>query len=286
MKVCAVVVTYRRPAELARCLDALEAQTVPLDAVLVVDNASGDETAALLAERSAHVEVLTLEENLGGSGGFAAGFRRAFEAGFDWAWVMDDDAAPLPDAHAALRRSFEEHRGGLTALASRLVQNDAGAGGGDPAPIGKAMFVGFAVSRSLYARVGGPREDFFIYTDDSEYCLRIAAAGGRVLEVPTSRVRHEDWKLSRDNVEVSVLGRRLLLYPRMPGWKKYYLARNRLLMGRAHSLPLLLRGLGQALVLATSTLVFCPGDVGLVLKGIRHGLAGISGKIVEPAHRP
>lgn len=33
-------------------------------------------------------------ENLGGAGGFNFGIRRAYEAGYDAIWIMDDDTYP------------------------------------------------------------------------------------------------------------------------------------------------------------------------------------------------
>ncbi len=46
--VAAVVVTYNRKVLLKECLDALLAQTRPLDSIIVVDNASTDGTRVFL----------------------------------------------------------------------------------------------------------------------------------------------------------------------------------------------------------------------------------------------
>ena len=48
--VCAVVVTYNRKRLLIECLEALENQTRPIDAIYIVDNASTDGTPQLLVE--------------------------------------------------------------------------------------------------------------------------------------------------------------------------------------------------------------------------------------------
>jgi len=44
----------------------------------------------MLAERDG-IETIRLNENLGSSGGFAEGLRRAHERGDDWIWLLDDD---------------------------------------------------------------------------------------------------------------------------------------------------------------------------------------------------
>ena len=53
MAVLAVVVTYNRCKLLRRCLSSLEAQTAPCD-ILVVDNASTDDTQALVQRAAQH----------------------------------------------------------------------------------------------------------------------------------------------------------------------------------------------------------------------------------------
>ena len=51
-KTVAVIVTFNRSAKLMKVLDALEGQTLRPDIVLVVDNASTDDTAALVEQRA------------------------------------------------------------------------------------------------------------------------------------------------------------------------------------------------------------------------------------------
>lgn len=92
-KVAAVVVTYNRVDKLGRVLDSILAQTRGVDQLIVIDNASTDSTPQLLAvyQDDPRVEVVRLETNTGGAGGFAAGMERAYARGADWVWIMDDD---------------------------------------------------------------------------------------------------------------------------------------------------------------------------------------------------
>ena len=76
--VAVVVVTHNRAELLTRLLDGLAAQTRRPDAVVVVDNASTDDTQAVLAARTdLPLEVIT-QDNLGGAGGFHRGVRSAY----------------------------------------------------------------------------------------------------------------------------------------------------------------------------------------------------------------
>ena len=61
IKVCAVVVTYDRKEQLNECLKALIDQSRPLEAVLIVDNGSTDNTPELLLEQ-AYIDHLPKNE--------------------------------------------------------------------------------------------------------------------------------------------------------------------------------------------------------------------------------
>lgn len=113
----AVVVSWNGAHLLPSCLDSLLAQTVAADLeVLVVDNASEDGTAAMLAERYPRVVVVRSESNLGFAGGAdlgLAGFRGAFIA------LLNNDATFKVDAIermiSVLEQPGNERVGAVTA---------------------------------------------------------------------------------------------------------------------------------------------------------------------------
>ena len=115
----AVVVTYNRKNLLLECLNGLLSQTVPLNGLVLVDNATNDGTAEELHRRGLINEIppvenekifesrtiskrtrnvpiiyLRLPENEGGAGGFHEGIKRAHQEGPEWLWLMDDDVEP------------------------------------------------------------------------------------------------------------------------------------------------------------------------------------------------
>ena len=99
--IAAVVVTFNRKQLLTQCLNALLSQTRVPDKIFVIDNASSDGTEELLKEKGyldkTIVEYVQLSENTGGAGGFYEGMKRAYEANYDWLWLMDDDGYSAPD---------------------------------------------------------------------------------------------------------------------------------------------------------------------------------------------
>lgn len=130
--VCAVVVTYNRKELLIECLDALENQSRPLDAIYILDNASNDKTTFLLEENGyinenppetlqipwekssikngVLIHYVRMHRNTGGAGGFHEGVKRAYEKGYDWIWLMDDDAEPKKNALLELSKFFKKKK--------------------------------------------------------------------------------------------------------------------------------------------------------------------------------
>ncbi|MBA2773580.1 MAG: glycosyltransferase [Nocardioidaceae bacterium] len=214
--VAAVVVTWNRCDLLAESLRALDAQTLPPQRIVVVDNASDDGTQGLLAREFPHVDVVRTRRNTGGAGGFALGLRRALDTPCDAVWLMDDDTVPETQALAALvaaRQSYVDpaYRGRLPAVvASRVVWTDGrdhpmntprrrpGARAPDVAsadavgcvPIRSASFVSILVDAALARERGLPVADYFLWNDDFEYTTRLIR--GRVgLWCPASVVVHK-----------------------------------------------------------------------------------------------
>jgi GT2 family glycosyltransferase len=218
--VTAVVVAYNRQALLSDALDALAAQTHPLARIIVIDNASTDESAAVARAHPAHPEVVTLSRNTGGAGGFAAGLALALAAdgpaagpaGF--VWLMDDDTIPAPTALEALLRAgsgwADAHNGHSPAvLSSRAVWTDGrthpmntprrrpfarvadvrAAARVHALPIRSASFVSLLVAADAARAEGLPIADYFLWNDDFEYSARLLRT--RVgLWAPDSVVEH------------------------------------------------------------------------------------------------
>lgn len=210
----AVIVTFNRSAKLIKVLDAIQAQTQRPDIVLVVDNASTDDTAALVQARAAQddtIRHLRLPENVGGAGGFHAGMKAAYRMGAQYFWVSDDDAYPRPDAierlHDALEQ-FQGQNGYRPSFACSRVEWIDGtlcemncprpvwdwARFVDPKKpwvlVDSCSFVSALIPRWAVSDHGLPIADYFIWFDDAEYTRRIARSYPGLF-VPESVVVHD-----------------------------------------------------------------------------------------------
>jgi GT2 family glycosyltransferase len=171
----AVVLHFQRPDALRRTLAALLA-TPGIDEIVVVDNASRDDTPARVAREFPSVRVVALPENLGVEG-FNRGVR---ESSGDLLLILDDDATPEPSAlAAALDLLAREPRIGAIPLHPRHPATSVSEWPFAREPRGAFPVMGCAnlVRRDAWDRVGGYEPAFFLYRNDVDLALKLLGAG-------------------------------------------------------------------------------------------------------------
>lgn len=203
----AIIVTWDSRDDVLACLDAL-ARSEPRPHVVLVDNASRDGTVEAVTARFPQIEVIAHQRNLHFAAGANAGLRRALAAGAEWAWVLNPDAHPAPDALATLlqatgadpaiaiagpRLVHPDGRaviGAVCDFATGAVREPAAAEGDPPRDIDYVWGCAMLARTEALARIGLFDERFTAYFEDADLCLRARAAGYRVVGVPGARVDH------------------------------------------------------------------------------------------------
>lgn len=218
-KVAAVVVTYNRLDKLKTVLSSLETQTQLPAQLIIVNNAATDGTADYLQEYArlfsladvVQLDIVTLEKNEGGAGGFSAGMRRAYELGADFTWIFDDDGYPEPSALEKLIEGYDSAvselgpdvpfacsmvkyiDGTISEMNNPIPTWDWGrlkAKGLDLIMVTRCSFVSVLIPRWVMENFGLPYKEYFIWFDDAEYTLRITRACPGV-QVLSSVVLHD-----------------------------------------------------------------------------------------------
>ena len=215
-RVSVVVLSHARPALLEQTLRSLALQTWTDCETLVVDNAS-DASAAVREVVAAFPEARLVASpvNLGYAGGMNLGWRAA--AG-EHVFLTEDDIVLAPDCVERLL-VFAADRLGCGVTAPLMLNRGTGTircaglrislgpvyrqtvlGADEPddgrfatptsveAVPGAAIFV----RRDLLERLGGFREDFFLYYEDVEFCLRVRGEGLTNWVEPSARVWHHE----------------------------------------------------------------------------------------------
>ena len=197
---CAVIVTHRRPVELAKSLAAVCSQTRSPDHVIVVDNDNDPAVRALVSSQPLPTTYLGSARNLGGAGGFAFGVLHALALGAEWVWLADDDGRPADDTALATlldcagrhglaevspmvcdlndpaRLAFPLRRGLVWRRHASELQVDRDAGA-DLLPGIASLFNGALFRASTLEAVGVPDIRLFVRGDEVEIHRRLVRSG-------------------------------------------------------------------------------------------------------------
>lgn len=214
-----IIINWNGREHLDACVGSLLASKMKNVVFLLVDNASSDGSVAFVRERfgaDSRIEIVALESNRGWSGGNNEGIGRALEAGADYIFLLNNDTLTEPGALESMVSTMEGDET-LGALAPRMVLFDQpeilnsvglnlsvigaawdrGIGRLDSArwhesvPVigvcGGALFL----RASTLEKTGLLPEDFEIYLDDLDLCLRVWAAGYTIRSCPEAVIRHK-----------------------------------------------------------------------------------------------
>jgi GT2 family glycosyltransferase len=201
MRYAAVILHYRNWPGVCDAIEAVEAQTSQPHALIVVDNCSADGSAQALRERRPAVTVIEADRNGGYASGMNIGAAAAIAAGVDAVLFLTHDCVLSRDAAQAMLETIERDRVGIVGP-QIYFRTDPSAGfssGGfvtdrgkighwpiDPAGCsdreadwidGCAMLVRSEVWRVL----GGFDDGYFMYFEETEFCLRTRRLGWSVL---------------------------------------------------------------------------------------------------------
>jgi GT2 family glycosyltransferase len=285
-RIAAVVVTYQRTAILRDCLKKLNAQSRPLDEIIVVDNGAPGDTGKMLLAEFPDVTYLAMPDNLGAPAGYAAGMRLAYGHGADWAWVFNDDNFTEPAALQACLDVVQARPAGSVKIVApwhqigeRIQKGYLWKRGpvpvdqptGDPYPVDLVLLGAALISSTVLEQVGYPREDYFIGFWEWEYCLRTRGLGGEIWVAP----------------EIGVLNLAAGSSGTSPPWRLYYQTRNHLRTVLDRRSPDEVAWWMGRLLKMMVAITFRRGQkrdrLRMRLLGAWHGLIGKMGKTIDPA---
>ena len=220
-----VIVLYRSRDELGPLWDCLQAQGFQDWRLIALDNSPEDGGGDYLAARGdARVEVVRNAENLGFARAVNQGLRRALEGGVPRSLLLNPDTEFEPDFLARLMAAWDGT--GAQVIAPRVMYCDdpdrAWYAGGHleygwifanrHAPyVPGSRIVDFAsgcclgLTTQVLRQVGLLDESFFVYWEDTDFCLRLKAAGVPIQYVEQPMLLHHSGA-STDGGERSPVG--------------------------------------------------------------------------------
>ena len=243
--VWAVVLNHRNAAETLQCVQALKKVRYRSLEIRIVENGSGDDEIDRLGNAATIIES---GANRGYAGGNNVGILAALDGGAEAVWLLNPDAVPRRRALPRMIRSMNsDPRIGI--VGCRLleggapyptVQSDGGRivwekgarselighgewsrrrGRGGVQDVDFVPGASMLIRRGLIEEIGLLPEEYFMYFEETEFCVLAKKADWRIVVDPTAEVVHDSGRSE------GLLGETFL----------YYFIRNRILFGRRHT---------------------------------------------------
>jgi GT2 family glycosyltransferase len=213
-----IVLNYKSCEDTLDCLRSLEHLTYAPTQVIVVDNDSNDGSAEAI--RAAYPDLLLIETgaNLGFTGGNNAGIRRALADGADYIMLLNNDTIVAPDMVEIMVGVMERNPtigvcgpmiyyydapdviwsgGGIIdwkhgqTMMDGLNQEDRAQFGQEPRDVDFVTGCAIMARREVWEQVGLLDDKFFMYYEETEWCVRAARAGYRIVHIPAAMMWHK-----------------------------------------------------------------------------------------------
>ncbi|MBU1274610.1 MAG: glycosyltransferase family 2 protein [Proteobacteria bacterium] len=204
-----ILVNYNGLPHILDCLTSLKNQTYHEREIVVVDNASHDDSLRVIQRRFPWVRLLSSPINGGFAQGANLGLNLALEQGAQAAWLLNPDATAHPHALAALVRAMESDPrvGAVGSLLRWAGQDRVQAWGGGkvnlitgrsrhhtkPTPQGAPDYLcgaSLLLRCQALRQVGLLDSDFPLYWEDADLCWRLRREGWRLAVAQDSLVEH------------------------------------------------------------------------------------------------
>jgi GT2 family glycosyltransferase len=198
-----IIVTWNSAAFLRKCIDALRSQTHRVTEIIAIDNASSDESVAILS--SAGLDVIRNDSNRGFSAAVNQGIARAKgdfvllcnpDAFLDARYVEECVRAMAEGVGSATGTLMREDGSGVDTAGIRMTRSGRHLDISDRS-VNEVFGVSGAAGmyRMSFLRdvaVDGEifDEDFFAYREDADIAWRGRLLGWRALHVPSATGRH------------------------------------------------------------------------------------------------
>lgn len=215
--VCCVIVNWNGWRDTLDCLASLRGQSYGNLQTVVVDNGSTDDSVERIRGGFPEVRVIETGKNLGFPTGCNVGIRAALESGAEFVWLLNNDTVCPPDTLEKLvRRAVECPDAGLVGTVLLYAHDPAKVqawGGGRilpaigyathftaPVVFGRNCYTTFAsvlCRREVFEEIGLLYEGFFMYCDDSDFCLRMQKTRWKIVMAEDTAVLHKEGASSK-----------------------------------------------------------------------------------------
>jgi len=212
MKTAVVIVNWQRPQDTIECVRSVKDSLAGDSHIIVVDNGSQDNSLQLILDAFYDIEMVALEKNLGFSGGYNAGIKKALRTPAEYLFLLNNDTTIAPDTipnllaancDMAVPKIFfydDPERIWAAGAAWRWIPPSVkligyrkmdGPSFQSSKPLDYATGCALMVTRKLIEEVGGFDPSFVNYMEDYDFCFKVKQAGFKIGFVPEAVIFHK-----------------------------------------------------------------------------------------------
>lgn len=222
MDVSIIIVSYNTADLTVACLESVFASQRVSYEVFVVDNASQDGSAGIVRKKFPEVRLVANEENRG----FGAANNQALqECSGRYVIFLNPDTTVEPNSFFKMAAYMDAHpKVGLAgprvlnpdgtrqdSMSARYPGHRYGAADLGTLPGNIACVLGACqiASASLLREIGGFDEDFFLYGEDQDICLRIRKRGFEIGFIDDAAIMHHGGQSERTTLPAEVVRKKI-----------------------------------------------------------------------------
>lgn len=226
-KVAVIILNYNSYEDTLNLINSID-EYDPGSCVIVVDNASGEKERQKLEGIRERCILLLLDENGGYAAGNNAGIRKAIELGYD-AFLLANSDTYLMSRHAISKCYAFMKKNGIGILGPRMI-NEAGEDTSgyicvdrygrtkhrftDDTTACSCLGGAFIlIDRQVIDKIGFIREFYFLYREETDYCIRAYKAGVKIVYYPRVTIVHKAAATTK-NIAVYYYHRNMFIFSR------------------------------------------------------------------------
>ena len=208
-KIAVILVNYNGVSDTIECIQSLYNSSIFVQ-IVVVDNASKNNELSLITKKFPAVKTIQLEANIGFAGGNNVGIKWALENGYEYISLLNNDTIIDKDLFKNLLECADEKTVAAPYMYYHSHPNELWYGGGyinrwtgnakhifkksiDNSIFECSFVTGccFIAHRLIWKSIGLLDESYFMYHEDTDFCIRLKKHNCKIKINPTAKIWHK-----------------------------------------------------------------------------------------------